>query len=122
MILIAGGFASELDLRSVELYNPKTGFSCFITPLPDYLSYLSPVASGLKVCGGGNRDCVEFYFEFEGIWNASNTLLDSREASSGWGSSQGLVLMGGYTSQNTTEILVEDYSRYHFNLTTHNRV
>ena len=99
MILIAGGFASELDLRSVELYNPKTGFSCFITQLPDYR--FAPVASGLNVCGGGESSCLSF--EPQGSWAASVLLVDPRMGSIGWNSSQGLVLIGGVTQPDTAE-------------------
>ena len=129
MILVAGGVSTENgELRTVEVYNPKTGFSCFLTPLN--LTRVFPVASGLKVCGGsrglgpgGPKDCVEFLFESEGKWKPSNRLIKPREGSSGWDSSQGLVLIGGWNQYdsvdltNTAEILIEDYSQFIFNIT-----
>ena len=112
VILIAGGYTD-----TVELYNPKTGFSCCLTPLPSYR--YGPVVSGLRVCGGGYRDCIKFLFEGEGVWNPSNSLLSPREFSSGWDSSAGLVLIGGYDQPGTSEILIGDefYSQYSFNIT-----
>ena len=102
----------------MELYNPKTGFSCFITPLPEPV--LNPVASGLKVCGGAeySRNCVEFSLELEGSWNISNTLQQNNGGSSGWDSPQGLVLIGGGFGSDRAEMLIGDHSQYIFNITT----
>ena len=134
MILVAGGYSSETlggfsgVLRSVEVYNPRTGYSCFLSPLPS--DRVSPVASGLKVCGGSYdlKDCYEFVFELgenwtlyntveTSGWNISNTLLSHRVGSSGWDSSRGQVLIGGWNQPNTAEILTEGYSQYIFNIT-----
>jgi len=112
VIMVAGGGST-----SVQLYNPKTGFSCFIPPL--LYPKVSPVASGLRVCGGSydNKNCVEFQ---GGDWvGPPPYLMDYRIGSSGWDSYQGLVLMGGFSQLGTTEIL-RDYpenSQYDFNLT-----
>ena len=147
MILVAGGWSSETllgysgTLRSVEVFNPRTGYSCFLSPFPD--PRFSTVASGLKSCGGSFdlKDCYGFVFEFgengtfyntveTSGWNRSNTLLSHRVGSSGWDSSQGLVLIGGWNCRpnhpqcgnradltNTAEILIEDKSEYIFNIT-----
>ena len=104
VILIAGGF-NELEgvLQSAELYNPKTGFSCFITALPT--ARFNPVASGLTVCGGGESDCVEFLFEGEGVWNLESPLDGQRVGSIGWNSSEGLVLIGGIYQPDNAELV-----------------
>ena len=115
VIMIAGGVYNDWGnaSSSVELYNPKTNSSCFITPLPANRS--SSVASGLKVCGGSfNSSCVEFQ---GGTWSTSNQLLHPRNGSSGWNSSEGLVLLGGFSKPNTTEILKDYFSENNFNLT-----
>ena len=129
MILVAGGYSSESGyFRSVEVYNPRTGYSCVLSPFPS--NRQGTVASGLKVCGGrfDHKDCYEFVFELgenwtlyntveTSGWNISNTLLSIRVGSSGWNSSQGLVLIGGNDQPNTAEILIEDKSEYIFNIT-----
>ena len=105
MILIAGGF-NELEgvLQSAELYNPKTGFSCFITALPT--ARFNPVANGLTVCGGGESDCVKFWLEDDGVWRQEEYQLDGkRRGSIGWNSSEGLVLIGGYPQSDTAELV-----------------
>ena len=104
VILIAGGF-NELEgvLQSAELYNPKTGFSCFITALPT--ARFNPVANGLTVCGGGESSCFEFFFESDGVWSPNQPLDDPRVGSIGWNSSRGLVLIGGYPQSDTAELV-----------------
>jgi len=112
VILIAGGYSNNHEyISSVELYNPKTSSSCFLPSLP--ASRFDPVSSGLRVCGGNIRDCVEFS---GGTWTTVVQLTDDRMGSSGWESSQGLVIMGGYDSLDTAEIVRDGYSEELFTL------
>ena len=116
MILIAGGYSNDYGyLSSVELYNPKTSFSCYLPSLPSYPNWrLGPVSSGLLVCGGSyTDDCVEFS---GGAWSTAYQLPDARYYSSGWESSQGFVIMGGSTTDPTSVILREGYSEEIFTL------
>ena len=119
MILVAGGYSSESGyFRSVEVYNPRTGYSCVLSPFPS--NRQGTVASGLKVCGGAeySRNCVEFSLELEGSWNISNTLQQNNGGSSGWDSPQGLVLIRGGFGSDRAEMLIGDHSQYIFNITT----
>ena len=113
MILIAGGYSLDYGyISSVELYNPKTSFSCYLPSLP--ASRFAPVSSGLLVCGGSNTDdCVEFS---GGAWSTAFQLNDIRLYSSGWESSQGFVIMGGNTDPSSAVILRDGYSEELFTL------
>ena len=105
--MIAGGYGYSNYLDSVELYNPKTGESCFLPSLPEDRNFA--VASGLKVCGGSwdSTDCVLYR---GGFWGTANLLTDYRFGSSLWESSHEPVIMGGYYETNTAEELIGDYS------------
>ena len=114
--MIAGGYGSRGYDLSVELYNPKTGYSCFLPSLPAYRT--APVASGLKVCGGSwdSTDCVLYQ---GGYWRTANILTDYRVGSGLWESSHGPVILGGYDQTYTAEELIGDYSaEEHFELSS----
>ena len=112
VILIAGGYSDDYGyLSSVELYNPKTSFSCYLPSLPAWR--VAPVSSGLLVCGGYEPDCVEFS---GGAWSTADQLNDDRVGSSGWESSQGFVIMGGTSDPSSAVILREGYSEELFTL------
>ena len=97
----------------MELYNPKTSSSCFLPNLPAWR--LAPVSSGLRVCGGSwnTQDCLEFT---GGTWTTTVQLTDDRWGSSGWESSQGLVIIGGWDRADTAEIVRDGYSEELFTL------
>ena len=114
--MIAGGYGYSNYENSVELYNPKTGYSCFLPSLP--ASRYAAVASGLKVCGGSwySTDCVLYS---GGYWGTANLLTDYRVGSGIWESSHGPVILGGYDQVNTAEELIGDYSaEEHFQLSS----
>ena len=114
--MIAGGYGSRGYDYTVELYNLKTGYSCFLPSLPEYRD--ASVSSGLKVCGGSfdTKYCVEYR---GGYWVTANLLTDYRVYSSLWESSHGPVILGGYYESNTAEELIGDYSaEEHFQLSS----
>jgi hypothetical protein len=64
---------------------------------------------GLLICGGGSYNsttlttCLSFT---SGQWITSHTLVESRYYHTSWQTEQGLVLMGGGGSPDTSEIVV----------------
>ena len=119
MILVAGGLSTEdEELRSVEVYNPKTGSTCLLPDLPDYR--VSPVGTGLKVCGG-NWDSMNCLLYAGGNWVTANILTTNRVGSSNYESSHGPIIMGGYDTAANAEALGlsgEYSSEVHFELTS----
>ena len=97
-LLISGGSDTS---TSVEVFVPSTGQSCSLPPLPD--SRWSHTSDGLYICGGQNTpSCLHFS---SGQWNISHTLVVERRWHSSWQTDQGIVLMGGYGSLNTSEVV-----------------
>ena len=120
MIIISGGYGYSSDdyEYSVELYNPKTGSTCLLPDLPDYR--VSPVGTGLKVCGG-NWDSMNCLLYAGGNWVIANILTTNRVGSSNYESSHGPIIMGGYDTAANAEALGlsgEYSSEVHFELTS----
>ena len=70
---------------------------------------------GLTVCGdrwnGENiQNCERFS---NGQWRVSHNLLQRRYSHSMWQSPEGILLMGGTKSPNTTELLQDDGTSVH---------
>ena len=53
-IAVSGGSQFESAVRSVEVYVPSTGLSCFLPPLPD--NRYAHTMDGLYICGGDLAD------------------------------------------------------------------
>jgi len=97
-ILISGGYGT---FSSVEVFIPSTGLSCSLPNLTD-IRYGHTMAS-LTICGGGESlSCLSFS---SGEWVTSHTLLEERAYHTSWETEQGVVLMGGDTSGDTSDIV-----------------
>ena len=123
MFLITGGYNNDKngDVPPEEVFNPHySSSSC---------SYLNQDRTpwtrrfhkqvGLTVCGdhwyGDNvKNCKIFS---DGQWRVSHNLLQERIFPSIWQSPEGILIMGGWYSPNTTELLQDDgTSVYKFTL------
>jgi len=89
---------------SVEVFVPSTGLSCSFPTLLDQRT--GHTMDGLLICGGSytsNRHtCLSF---ISGQWVISHTLVEERYLHTSWQTEQGLVLMGGIISPDTSEIV-----------------
>ena len=104
VILVSGGYP-DAALRSVEVIFANGSRYCTLTDLPD--NRVSHCEDGLSFCGGGSSDtddnCVTLT---DGQWTQSHTLLHRRARHTSWALGDGrVVLMGGWFSQTTTEII-----------------
>ena len=118
MILITGGWDSYTDLTSVEVFSPSgVRLPCSVPPLP--ASRQDHTHDGAVACGGwdGNTatytSCVTLTAEG---WQESHQLQEKRVDHSSWRSPDGLLLMGGKDSPNTTEILTDNSTSLSFQL------
>ena len=101
-ILISGG---SPVFTSVEVLFPSTNQSCSLPSLPDgRYDHTMDTMDSLLLCGGSYSPTTCLTFS-SGKWINTTTLAEERADHSSWQSEQGLVLMGGYTSPNTSEIV-----------------
>ena len=115
VIIVSGGYGSYDEytkLTSVEVLSPSGApLSCTVPLLPTLRH--RHTQDGEVACGGGDygaatrRSCVTLTGEG---WQESHQLQQGRGVHSSWRSPAGLLLMGGYYSGNTTEILSATYS------------
>ena len=101
VILITGGFG----LSAVEVLSPSgVPHSCSVPPLPAWRG--DHTQDGLVACGGDNTafrtSCATLTGEG---WQESHQLQERRDDHSSWRSPAGLLLMGGWDSPTSTEIL-----------------
>ena len=108
-ILISGGSTDGEHHDDVELFTPATGTtktcSQMTLPSPRSRHTINTVNNKPVICGGeGNsRSCIEFS---DGSWSDYySPLIYGRTEATSWVTAQGLVLMGGWGSLKTTEIL-----------------
>ena len=103
-IVISGGQPIDSS-RSVEVLRGNGTPWCYLPQLPDNRS--SHTMAGLVTCGGGftRYSCLSFA---SGHWIQSHDLIQARWSHIQWSSHAGLILMGGYTSATTSEILTND--------------
>jgi len=113
-LIVGGGqgYGDEPQLYTGEVFVPSSGKSCFIPELPD--TRISHTMDSEYLCGGlwvKNPDvqttCLKFAPEEDG-WTYSHTLSHKRVGHSSWMTNKGLLLMGGWLSDTTTEILPAD--------------
>ena len=106
-IIITGGGNSSDTGTSAEVWKNDILFpsSCSTPPLPEYR--FGHTQTGLKACGGGgdDRSCVTLS---ELGWVKSNDLIQPRRHHCAWDTGSGVILLGGYHSPTTTELLKED--------------
>ena len=103
-IIISGGQPIESS-RSVEVLTSYGSPWCHLQQLPENRS--THTQSGLVTCGGGytRYSCLSFS---SGQWSQSHNLLHARWSHISWSSPNGLLLMGGYTSDTSSEMLTDD--------------
>jgi len=110
---MAGGHGAY---TSTEVFIPDTGKTCSLPDLPDRRSghTLDTLGNTPVICGGGGNtgntatatSCLQFTpTSFGGVWTNYTSTMESRYDHTSWVSSAGLVLMGGYSSGTTTEIV-----------------
>ena len=104
---MAGGWEA---LSSTEVYIPDTGKTCSLPDLPEirYDHTMDTLANTPVICGGGDTytSCLQFTpTSAGGVWTNYTTTMERRYGHSSWVSSAGLVLMGGWISGTTTEIV-----------------
>ena len=99
-ILITGGWEQD----QVEAFFPETLSVCSLPSLP----FPNRMASqdGPVMCGGDNQQFAQSCYTFgvEGDWTKSHQLVTERVLHSSWKTDQGILLMGGKDSENTTEL------------------
>ena len=107
MILITGGRGGSVhgwgSLLSVEvLTSSGLHLSCSVPPLPRRRNLYTQ--NGEVVCGGEPtaRSCITLTGS---DWTTSHQLVLARKGHSSWLSPAGLIMMGGYPSLQTTELL-----------------
>ena len=118
---MSGGTSDSVEQNDLELFVPSTGTSrsCSLMSLPSSRSRhtLDIIKNNPVICGGGTtpKSCIWFT---NGNWSDYyNPLIYGRNEPTSWVSRNGLVLMGGWHSPSTTEILTgDDVSREEFNL------
>ena len=94
-------------MTSAEVFQVSTGQSCSLPSLPDERYYHA--MNSLTLCGGyyyksTSTTCITFS---SGVWVPSHCLAKRRSHHCSWEREEGLVLLGGYYSPTTTELLTE---------------
>ena len=104
MVLITGGVGDgRTGLSSVEVFSPSgVPLPCTVPPLPAFRG--SHTQDGAVACGGvgGITSCVTLTGSG---WQESHQLQADRGRHASWRSPAGLLLMGGWDSPTSTEIL-----------------
>ena len=100
-VLITGGF------ESAEIYNPDGDSACVLPDLPD--SRQDHTQDGLLLCGGyySTKSCRRWNPD-TGNWDlVTESLTEKRWDHISWTPADGTVtyLMGGYSSDNTSDVM-----------------
>ena len=109
MVLITGGVGDgRTGLSSVEVFSPSgVPLPCTVPPLPAYRS--SHTQDGEVACGGSGSSYSCDSLTASG-WTTSHQLVSPRHRHVSWRSPDGLLLMGGEYSLQTTELLTDTSS------------
>ena len=106
-LLITGGLSNDADGITAEVWLPSKQ-RCLMPSLPSPGRYWH-TQSYLTACGGGSAmsSCHTFRGEWTGNWEQSHSLSLSvgRLEHVSWQSPAGTLLMGGFTSSTSTELL-----------------
>ena len=117
-IIISGGQSystDDLDAgTSVNLLSEEGYYLCSLPRLAGIRRYHTQ--TGLVACGGGDPDAdpgIEYQTRTcdtfsHGKWRESHNLMFQRYKHAAWASPLGVILMGGYYSPFTTELLNND--------------
>ena len=103
--------------KTAEIFVPSTGQHCQLTDLPGGRYYTG--SENYTVCGGEGEDTKTSCHSLTsgGTWEKTSELLESRVGYSSWASPSGLMLLGGWYSRRTTEMIQENgTSSYNFTL------
>ena len=108
-ILITGGYNDGI-LQSAEVFLPSNTTSCELPGLVEGRYYQTQ--DNLLLCGafegGAGHSCEEFS-PATGTWAlTSHTLQKSRYGHVSWSVEEGTLLMGGFSSGTTSEIVKHD--------------
>ena len=104
-ILITGGSGTE---HSAEVFLPSTSTSCQLPGLA--VGRNQHTQDNLLLCGGyynAETSCEEFS-PATGTWALSHTLQQERDGHVSWSVEEGTLLMGGWDSPTTSEIVKHD--------------
>ena len=99
-IILSGGDGAR---TSVEVFVPSTGLSCSLPALPD--ERYEHTMDSLLICGGYGSSATTCLSFTSGQWITSHNLVEERYYHTSWQTEQGLVLMGGVHSLDTSEIV-----------------
>ena len=126
VVLITGGDYNQTynfpvgekmrGLASAEIWNPQTGYSCFLPDLPE--GRFEHSQDGPLLCGDGpykqpeghkNDECIKFDI-ISGNWAKSHTLPESRSDHASWTplSGKGTYLIGDWFVNPKTTVIVKD--------------
>lgn len=112
--LITGGSPIATAGNSVEVYNPHSGSHCKLPDLPDkrfYHSYCGHLLCGGEYSSSTLQSCLLFNPTTGQFTTTSVTLRQWRWSHLCWGGEDGdVLLMGGWYSKNTTELVSADGS------------
>ena len=108
VILVSGGHPYDTVGRSVELLHNNGSRLCSLPDLPYTRHYHSQ--TGLTACGGWDAPATTSCHTLSstGSWEQTHSLDKMRRYHSAWASPQGTILLGGYDSRTTSEILLEN--------------
>ena len=102
--LLVGGRGTE---RQVSVYNPRSNKSCELPDLPE--DRRSHSFCGQLLCGGtsgGYQSCLKF--DGENFTTTEVTLANERSHHICWSVGDDVLLLGGFKSPDTTEIVEAD--------------
>ena len=98
---MTGGYKDRNRLSSVEVYHPGTNTSCTLPSLPEAISHHTQ--DGLTQCGG--LSCFTLKTD-TAQWTKTHNLSQERSIHSSWRrKDQTILLIGGGSSPNTTELV-----------------
>ena len=107
-VLISGGHRGGTIFKSVEMYNPATNTTCSLPQLPVeryHHSQDGDLACGGRTYGNTLTTCVKWS---SGNWTQTHTLSHKKYSHVSFNTEDGVYLMGGYGSTETTELVKED--------------
>ena len=100
--MIAGGEGAN---KTVEVFLPSRDQVCSIHKLNS--NWVHSTLEGRTLCGGLlNPESCLYYNNNK--WEKSYNLSIRRDGHSSWMNEEGLVLIGGFRSRTTTEVLTTD--------------
>ena len=118
-MMITGGYPSSSVGKSVEVFNPRTNNSCNLRDLPGEGRFYHSLCGDL-LCGGWNtrRSCLKLDPQTGVFTPTSVRLVKERAHQQCWDvEGEGVLLIGGYYSLRSTELVSPDGSSSTANFT-----